>query len=204
MVIGMWERSPLGRFADVMIEDAAGHRVLLAPDEAVAEFVASTYTFDEVRLVPVRWRRVRGGLEVVAGGARGASGAVASGGEAGGDAEVLRAVVMVGEVPPLGRLLRAVPRRVATDARWLTAIDPVARRLVAGVRTAGSAGNGRREYYGVTTMRRIVWAAASLDGVPLGAFAALDPPVRFGFGSAPPEPHLVDLVTSIRMPATDA
>ncbi|MDO9396137.1 MAG: hypothetical protein Q7T71_06310, partial [Herbiconiux sp.] len=57
---------------------------------------------------------------------------------------------------------------------------------------------GRREFYGVTTMRRIAWASAELDGHDLGAFAPLDPPVRFGFGSAPSEPHLVDLVTTIR------
>jgi hypothetical protein len=212
VVIGMWERSPFGRFADAMIEDADGHRTLLAPDDDVAAFVSSTYEFDEVRVVPVRWRRVAGGLEVMAGadgvgavpdtvpGSR-VPGARTAGEADGEEAAALVARLAVGELPPLGRLLRAVPPRLATDPRWLAAIDPIARWLVPGVHTAGSAGNGRREFYGVTTMRRIVWAEASVDGVPLGAFAALDPPVRFGFGSAPPEPHLVDLVTSIRMPA---
>ncbi|MCS5715522.1 hypothetical protein NVV95_13305 [Herbiconiux sp. CPCC 205716] len=184
VVVGMWERSPFGHFADAMLEDAAGHRTLLAPTETVAAFVSETYSFDEVRVVPVSWRRIEGGLAVRAG----------EGGSA------LTARIAVGDVPPLGRLLRSVPRRLASDVRWLSMIDPIASRLVPGVHTAGSAGHGRLEYYGVTTMRRLAWAEASVDGQPLGAFAALDPPVRFGFGSAPPEPHLVDLTTVIRLP----
>jgi hypothetical protein len=184
VVIGMWERSPFGRFADAMIENAAGHRTLLAPSEVVAVFVSETYEFDEVRVVPVSWRRISGGLAV----------------RAGDDGSALTASIAVGDVPPLGRLLRSVPRRLATDVRWLRILDPLASRLVPGVHTAGSAGHGRREFYGVTTMRRIAWAEATVDGEPLGAFAALDPPVRFGFGSAPPEPHLVDLTTVIRLP----
>ncbi|MCS5724217.1 hypothetical protein N1028_15540 [Herbiconiux sp. CPCC 203407] len=181
IVAGLWQRSPFGPFADVMLEDAGGHRTLLAPSDEVAEFVSSTYSFDEVRVVPVAWHRITGGLRVEASG--------------------LEARLFVGAMPPLGRLLRVVPPRIATAPLWLEAIDPLARVIVPGVRTAGTAGGGRREFYGVTTLRRIAWAGARLDGVDLGAFAALDPPVRFGFGSAPPEPHLVDLVTSIRMPA---
>ena len=67
IVIGMWEDSPLGRFADVMLEDRAGHRLLLAPSAQVADYVSATYSFDEVQVVPVAWRRVDGGLRVTAG-----------------------------------------------------------------------------------------------------------------------------------------
>ncbi|MFB2583295.1 hypothetical protein ACEXQD_18775 [Herbiconiux sp. P15] len=222
VVTGLWERSPFGRFADVMVEDARGHRTLLAPSEEVADFVSSTYTFDEVRLMPVSWRRVAGGLHVTAGsgsgragsesGADAVAGSAAGAGSAGGAGSAasagsggeggLEARILVGALPPLGRMLRVVPAPIATAPLWLEAIDPVARILVPGVRTAGSAGGGRREYYGVKTLRRIAWAGAIFDGVDLGAFAPLDPPVRFGFGSAPPEPHLVDLVTTIRLPRT--
>ena len=52
-VVGRWTESPLGSFADVMVEDATGHRVLIAPRQQVADFVASTYSFDEVRVEPV-------------------------------------------------------------------------------------------------------------------------------------------------------
>jgi hypothetical protein len=184
LVLGLWQTSPFGGFADVMMEDAPGHRTLFAPRPDVAAFIARTYAFDEVRVVPVTWRRIEGGLSL--------------------DAGPLSARLRIGPVSPLGRLLRAVPPALATTPRWLQLLDPVARTLMPGVRTAGTAGGGRREFYGVTVARSIVWAAASLDGTDLGAFAALDPPVRFGFGSAPPTPHLVDVVTTIRLPGAEA
>ncbi|WP_382309914.1 hypothetical protein [Herbiconiux sp. UC225_62] len=178
MVLGLWDSSPFGRFADAMIEDARGHRILLAPSDEVAAFIAATYAFDEVRVLPVERRRIAGGLAL--------------------DAPGLAVRLRIGPISPLGRVLRSVPPRLATHPGWLRAIDPVARRLQPGVRTAGSAGGGRREFYGVTVVRRIVWAEARFDGTDLGGFAQLDPPVRFGFGSAPREPSLVDVVTTIR------
>lgn len=178
VVIGMWERSPLGRFTDVMIEDGAGHRLLLAPSDEVADYVSSTYTFDEVRVVPVETRRVDGGIAVTAGD--------------------LAVRLTVGGISPLGVLMRLVPSGLATDPRWLRLIDPVARVLVRGARTAGSAGGGKREYYGVTLVRDVSAAVTTQAGVDLGPLAPLSPPVRFGFGSAPARPSLVDVVTTIR------
>lgn len=180
IVIGMWESGPLGRFGDVMLEQADGHRILFAPSDEVAAFVGETYTFDEVRRVPVVWRRIDEGIAV--------------------DAGELRIRMRIGGVSPLGRLLRAVPRAVATQPWWLRAIDPLARVLQPGARTAGSAGNGRAEFYGVTDARRILGVAVSRGGTVLGAIAPLHPPVRFGFGSAPASPHLVDVTTTILLP----
>ena len=97
-------------------------------------------------------------------------------------------------------LLRLVPPRLATAPTWLRAIDPVASRLVRGVRTAGSAGNGRREYYGVRRTRRIAAVDGSFRGVDLGGLAPLDPPVRFGFSSAPAAPQMVSVTTTIDLP----
>ena len=185
VVVGLWERSPLGRFVDVMVEGADGHRTLLAPSQAVADYVSSTYTFDEVRVQPVSWRGVDRTLRVSAGPD-----------DAGGD--VLDLSLEIGPVSALGWLLRLVPRAFATRPGWLTLIDPVARLIVRGARTAGTAGGGRREYYGVTLARRIVAVDARLDGRALGPLAPLDPPVRFGFGSAPADPSLVDVTTTIR------
>jgi hypothetical protein len=180
VVLGLWESSPFGAFADAMVEDARGHRILFAPTAEVAAFIAGTYVFDEVRVVPVSWRRIAGGLTLAA--------------------RDLSVHLRVGPVSPLGRVLRAVPATLATNPAWLRLLDPVARRLQPGVRTAGSAGAGRREFYGVTSARTITWAEARLDGVDLGGFAELDPPVYFGFASAPRAPHLIDVVTTIREP----
>ena len=177
-VVGHWPRSPFGPFTDVMVERPDGHRVLLAPTAEVAEFVAGTYRFDEVRCGEVetrvagrRWRVRAGPLAVE---------------------------FDVAGRPPLGRLLRLVPRRLATNPTWVTAIDVVARRVLPGVRTRGSAGGGRREYYAPLDLHRIGAATVTWDGVDQGALAPVEPPVRFGFGSTPREPSLVRVVTLVR------
>jgi hypothetical protein len=76
----------------------------------------------------------------------------------------------------------------------------VASVLVKGVATAGSAGQGRTEYYGVTSARAIARVAATWRGSDLGALAPVSPPVRFGFSSAPARPQLVSVTTTIRRP----
>lgn len=181
VVVGMWERTPLGRFTDVMVERTDGHRILYAPSAETAEFIAATYTFDEIVITPVSRRR--------AGGAGVRDVAVSAG--------PLEATLLVGGVSPLGVLLGLVPRGIATRRSWLRLIDPAARILVPGSRTAGTAGSGRHEYYGVTAARRISAVVATWNGESLGALARLDPPVRFGFGSAPADPHLVAVTTTI-------
>jgi hypothetical protein len=177
-VVGHWPRSPFGPFTDVMVERPDGHRVLLAPTDEVAEFVAATYRFDEVRCGGVETRVAGRRWRVRAG--------------------PLTAEFEVAGRPPLGRLLRLVPRRLATSPTWVTAIDVVARRVLPGVRTRGSAGGGRREYYAPLDLHRIGAATVTWDGVDQGGLAAVEPPVRFGFGSTPREPSLVRVVTLVR------
>ncbi|GAY11815.1 hypothetical protein [Pseudonocardia sp. N23] len=178
VVVGHWHSSPLGTFADVMAERPDGHRLLLAPTPAVAAFVSATYTFDEVRVVPVhavvdgpRWTVRAGPLE---------------------------ATFRTGRRPALGLLLAAVPTRIATSIPWVSAIDVVASRVLPGVRTRGSAGGGREEFYCARDMHCVTTADVRWDGADQGTLTSVDPPVRFGFGSTPPGPSVVRVTTLIR------
>lgn len=182
MVVGSWLSSPFGRFADVMVEAADGERTLLAPSAEVAEFVSTTYTFDHTEIGDVAVTHAQDGFTVSG------PGLTVSGG--------------LGGPAPFDWLLRLVPSRIATAPSWLRMIDPIAARLVPGVRTAGSAGNGRREYYGVRRARHIATIDAVFRGADLGTLAPLDPPVRFGFSSAPSEPQLVSVTTTIDLAPT--
>ncbi|NYG54084.1 hypothetical protein BJ989_000388 [Nocardioides perillae] len=184
VVLGRWHDTPLGPFADAMVERADGHRVLLAPRQEVAHFIAGTYTFDEVRVEPFAVSPA--GPHGVR---RGARWAVRS--------PSLTIDLEVGRRLPLGWLLRLVPAPVATAPAWCAVTDPVARRVLRGVRTRGSAGGGREEFYGATDTRAVVAAWGSFDGVDLGALAPLDPPARFGFSSAPPRPSVTAVVTTV-------
>jgi hypothetical protein len=181
MVIGSWLESPFGRFADVMVETADGERVLLAPSDEVVEFVSATYTFDSFETGAVTVEHTQDGFTATAPG--------------------LALSAELGAAARYDGLLRLVPSWLATAPPWLRAIDPIAARLVPGVRTAGSAGSGRREYYGVRRTRRITAVNATFRGTDLGAIAPLDPPVRFGFSSAPTDPQMVSVTTTIDVPA---
>jgi hypothetical protein len=180
VVVGHWPRSPLGPLSDVMVQRPDGARLLLAPTQEAADFIAATYAFDEVRLVPVVVQRPDPRTWVVTAGP-------------------LRLRVTTGRRPPLGRLLRAVPPPLARTPVWVGLLDRPA-RLLTGLRTTGSAGNGRTEWYGVQDLRVVTALDATWDGEPLGALAAVRPPVTFGFGSVPPRPSLARVTTTVQLP----
>ncbi|MGA9747993.1 MAG: hypothetical protein WBQ50_11115 [Nocardioides sp.] len=177
VVVGHWTTSPLGSFADAMVETAAGHRVLLAPSEEVADFVAATYTFDEVRIEPIT---VTGNAWVWQVGS-----------------PSLSLMIGLGGRTVLGRMLSLLPASVATHPAWASAADPISRVVLRGVRTRGVAQPGRREWYGASDVHAVVRISGSFDDADLGALAAVDPPCRFGFSSTPRRPSVTDVVTTV-------
>ncbi len=179
VVVGRWLDTPMGAFADAMVERADGHRILLAPTEEVRDFVASTYVFDESRVEP---------LTVVVS-PSGAGWRVRS--------PSLSLSFRTGRRTPLGWLLWSVPDTVATSETWAGAVDPLARRALRGVRTRGTAQAGRQEFYGATDMHAVTSMEGTLDGIPLGALARVDPACRFGFSSTPRTPAVTAVVTTV-------
>lgn len=180
MVVGTWAESPFGAFTDVMVQTAEDERVLLAPDARIADFVSDTYRFDRIEVGPVGAEPGAGRLDVSAPG--------------------LELTVSIGRPAPIDRLLRLVPEALAVAPWWLRFIDPIAARIIPGVHTAGSAGNNRREFYGVRRSRLIAGVAGCFCGRDLGGVAPLLPPVGFGFSSAPPTPQIVEVTTTIDLP----
>ncbi|KQV72072.1 hypothetical protein ASC64_20855 [Nocardioides sp. Root122] len=181
VVVGRWDDSPWGTFADVMLEDASGHRVLLAPDERVREFVASTYSFDEHVIERVAVDDTTDGWQV--------------------STPSLSLRLVVGGRTPLGAALGLVPARIATAPAWCAVADPVARVVLRGVRTRGTAGNDRREWYGATSVVSVTAISGEWRGTELGALARVDPPCRFGFSSTPARPSVTSVVTTIERPS---
>lgn len=177
IVVGTWEASPYGAFVDVMLAQADGTRRLLAPTAEVADFVAGTYTFDVVEVVPVVVSR---------------SGQVVS--LQAGDLDLS---YDLGRRTLLGQGLRLLPDRVATSPRWCRVTDPLARVLLRGVRTRGSAAGNRVETYGATDHHAIDAMRGTWRGHDLGALAKVDPEPGFGFGSTPPAPSVTTLVTTV-------
>ena len=181
VVIGRWAQSPLGAFTDVMLEWPDGHRMLLAPEQQVADYVTATYRFDEVRVVPVtteasadRWRVTAGPLDVR---------------------------LEIGRRCALGVLLRAVPRPLATAPTWIRIVDAIARRIMPGIRTRGSAGGGREELYAALDLHLLRSAKVTWQDNDQGGLAPVTPPVRFGFGSTPRTPSVAKMITLVQAEA---
>lgn len=186
IVLGRWVDSPWGAFGDAMVERSDGHRVLLAPDATVAQFVAATYEFDEIRMQPFAVTR--------SGDGPGATWQVRS--------DSLHLDLTVGRPSALGRLLALVPVAVARATWWCVVTDLVARVFLRGVRTRGETAT-RREWYGATGNRRITHMSGTFDGADLGALARVTPPPRFGFSATPPRSSVTDIVTTVELGFSD-
>jgi hypothetical protein len=176
IVVGAWDESPYGPFADVMIEDASGHRTLLAARQTVADFVASAYSFDEVRIEPVSVER---------------------GAEWSVHTRSLQLRFTPGPRLWVAPFLGLVPSAVRRTATWAKVCSPFAGRLLPGIQTYDSDGNGRTEWYAATDVRRLADARATWEGEELGELGPVEPAVRFGFASAP-APTLMSLTSYVR------
>jgi hypothetical protein len=110
----------------------------------------------------------------------------------------------VGRRTPVGRLVRLVPRPLATSRQWAALVDPVARVVLRGVRTRGAAREGRREWYAATDLHGVTALSGRWRGRPLGHLAPVDPPCRFGFSSTPRSPGVTSVVTTVERREPDA
>ncbi|HYP22455.1 MAG TPA: hypothetical protein VEV43_02680 [Actinomycetota bacterium] len=175
-VVGLWDSGPLGPMADVMWAQPSGRRVLLAPDERVAAFVAGVYSFDETRVVPFDVTRSADGFELSAG--------------------ELRVGAALGRRHPLFALR---PRRLRRSLAWVRVEDAVLRPLVGrfliggggGVRMRGTTPGGRREWYRIDGYRKVLSATGRLGGRDLGPLTSLRPDLGFGFSGFPTRPAFV-------------
>ena len=77
------------------------------------------------------------------------------------------------------------------------ATDPVARVVMRGVRTRGTAGGGRREFYGATDLHPVTAASGTWRGQDLGGLRPVSPEPGFGFSSTPTRPAVTSVVTTI-------
>jgi hypothetical protein len=180
IVVGRWSASPLGGFSDVMWRRPDGTRLLIAPDEGVADFMVRHYSFDEVLVGSVAVERTRDRIDVRA-----------------DDLELRFDLRPMG---PMSLLLRIQPAAVATDPRWIQLIDSSLRPLIAPLlfsgktRLVGRTRAGAREWYAIRDLRRAD-ASARVNDHDVGSTGDC-PAAGFGFSEFPDPPALVR-VTSL-------
>ena len=183
LVVGRWRRSPLGSFADVMVEHPDGTRVLLAPRDDVADLILRLYTFDAVHVVDVR----------VLADAASRTWTVVAG--------PLQARLTIGRRTPVGTVLGLVPPGLVGARATAGAVDAVARTLVPGVRTRGRGADGSWEVYGARDQHAVTAIDATWGDRDLGELRSVEPAVRFGFSSVPAQPTVTSVRVTIGPPA---
>lgn len=162
IVIGYWTDSPLGAFSNVLWVRPDAERVLLAPDQAVADFITALHTVDRVEIVPVKAGAGDRWLELEA-----------------GPVEV--------QLKAAAGVRMPVPR-----PPWVTRFveAPIARALL-GVQVYGTTPSGVRGWYRADEHRRIVTGWATADGRDLGAIGPLTPALHIGLSEPPQHPSIV-------------
>lgn len=69
-----------------------------------------------------------------------------------------------------------------------------------GVRTLGTAGNDRTEWYAAYDLHTITHSRATWDDQDLGCLTDMTPAPDFGFSSTPRRPSLTALTSTVRVP----
>jgi hypothetical protein len=173
VVVGAWTSGPLGSMIDVMWARPDGERVLLAPTESVAAFIASVYRFDRVEVVAVCGFCDGRNLEV--------------------DAGPLSIRLVAGRGWSL-------PPAALRPAWWTRFVEGPIAGLSMGVRTYGVTPTGVREWYRADRWRPVLTGSATLDGVDLGAIGPVDRPCRFGFSEPPKRPSITEVRPLLEFP----
>ena len=184
VVVGLWRRSPIGPFVDVFWVRPDGKRILLTARSAVVDTAATIYRFDHTEVVPLR-----GGWD---------------GEQVRLDAGPLRLRLDPGRRDWRSWLFALRPRPLRRSTRWLQLEDRFGRPLVGrliggarGVRAAGTAPGGQREWYGVDDWRPVVSGSLFIHGRDAGPLRSLPADLRIGLSSFPTMPALVFIGTLV-------
>ena len=164
IVIGDWEKSPLGAFTNIMWMKPNGKRILLSPSNEHADYVSSLYQFEEVIILPIEVKRERFRIEISA-----------------GSLDVSMKWKKGWRIPKYRPLW------------FISTIEQFAARIFFGTRTYGRTNNGLREWYCIHELSKIVDSVASDNGKQFGQKTAIQTKTCFGFTNPPKKPTSVKL-----------
>ncbi|MBM47436.1 MAG: hypothetical protein QGF28_03340 [Candidatus Thalassarchaeaceae archaeon] len=159
MVIGDWDKSPFGPFTDLMWAKPDGTKVLIAPAQEIADYVSSMYSFEEVVVAPLEISRGKRSIEV--------------------NCNLGRTAMSWGWSLPL-------PFR---RPLWFIAnIEAPFARILFGTKTHGATRNGRKEWYHVRGLSRLISAEIEIEGRASDQMTGSTPGACFGFSNPPRMP----------------
>lgn len=168
IVIGDWRDSPLGSFTNLMWAKPDGTRVLLSPTKRHASYVSELYTFEEVQVTEISVERGRRGVSFHGGG--------------------LSIKITWGAPFPIP---------FWRPLWFISSFEAFFGKILFGTITHGITKNGRKEWYSVRSLSRVLKVEASFDGNDLGKKSDFKIDACFGFSEPPSIPASVTLKSYI-------
>ena len=168
IVVGAWKESPFGEFTDIMWAKPDGTRVLIAPNQEIADYVTAMYSFDEVLLEDI-----------------------ATTGE-GRNQKVMSNTMELDFI-----WNRGLPIPFKRSLLFISTVELFFAKLFFGTRTYGVTKNNRKEWYAIDRVSKIKSATAQISGKDAGKFTHMNEPCKFGFSEAPKKPSSCEVRTHI-------
>ena len=163
IVIGMWESSPFGSFADIMWAKPDGTKILIAPNSEIGDYIYSLYDFDEVRIEEIKIKRKL--------------------------KEICFSTTDINCQFNWGKEISFLVKR---RPLWFVAtVEYFFGWLIFRTKTHGKTKNGRKEWYVVDKISRLKNAKAEIAGKNLGHYSKFSPKANFGFSDPPNMPASV-------------
>ena len=170
IVVGIWNKSPFGKFSDIMWSNAEGKNILIAPTKEIGDYISSMYSFDEILISNIELIETEDRFEIIT------------------DYICCNFSWSRGFRIPFRRPL------------WfISTIENLFAKLIFGTKTSGVTNDKKREWYCINKISKVKIASASLSGKSFGQKTKFHPKAKFGFSEPPKKPTSV-LVTTIIKP----
>ena len=163
IVIGIWESSPFGSFADIMWAKPDGTKILIAPNNEIGNYINSLYDFDEIRIEEIKIERK--------------------------PKEIFFSCTDISCQFNWGKEISLLVKR--RPLWFVSTIEYFFGWLMFGTKTHGKTKNGRKEWYVVDKISRLKGAKAEITGKDLGVYCKFYPKANFGFSDPPKMPASV-------------
>ena len=168
VVVGAWKSSPFGNFTDIMWAKPDGTRILIAPNQEIADYVTDMYSFDDVLLEAIDIEEDGRNLSVKC------------------KTMKLEFSWKKGFAIPFKRSLL-----------FIATVELFFAKLIFSTRTYGLTRNNRQEWYAIDRVSNLSRASAKIEGEDVGDMASMSPPCKFGFSEAPRKPASCEVRTHI-------
>jgi len=163
LVLGHWKESPFGSFLDIMWAKSDGTKILIAPNQEIANYISSMYEFDIIKIEEIRIEE-----------------------------SINQIKIETTDINCHFKWSGGISFMTKKRPLWfISSVEYLFGWLIFGTKTHGKTKNGKKEWYAVDRLSKLISARADINGEDLGKFTSFYPKANFGFSDPPKMPSSV-------------